>query len=129
MAAGQADLAIGPPPEDWQGPVRTADSEEFVVVTHADDQVARGQTGRVLLGDLAARRWVHFTPDGGLAGFLDRACAAAGFQGRIAVRTEQGMSAANYAAAGLGPTLIPAEIIPPHFGGCCCSPTRRSAAR
>jgi DNA-binding transcriptional LysR family regulator len=27
------------------------------------------------------------------------------------------MSAANYAAAGLGPTLVPAEIIPPHFGG------------
>jgi DNA-binding transcriptional LysR family regulator len=117
MAAGQADLAIGPPPEDWEGPILPVGTEEFVVVTDADDPVARGQAGRVSLGDLAARRWVHFTPDSGLAGFLDRACAAAGFQPRIAVRTEQGMSAANYAAAGLGPTLVPAEIIPPHFGG------------
>jgi DNA-binding transcriptional LysR family regulator len=71
MAAGQADLAIGPPPEDWGGPVRTVGTEEFVVVTHADDPVARGQNGRVILSDLAARRWVHFTPDSGLAGFLD----------------------------------------------------------
>jgi len=122
MAAGQADLAIGPRPEDWEGPVRLVGAEEFVVVTDVHDPVARGRSGRVLLADLAARRWVHFTLDSGLAGFLDRACAAAGFEPRVAVRTEQGMSAANYAAAGLGPTLVPAEIIPPHFGGALLRP-------
>ena len=37
-----------------------------MVVTHADDPVTRGQSGRVILSDLAARRWVHFTPDSGL---------------------------------------------------------------
>jgi DNA-binding transcriptional LysR family regulator len=122
MAAGQADLAIGPVPDEWEGPVRPVGTEEFVVVTHPDDPVARNQAGRVALSDLAARRWVHFTAESGLAGFLDRACAAAGFQPRIAVRTEQGMSAANYAAAGLGPTLVPAEIIPPHFAGLLLTP-------
>ena len=117
MAAGQADVAIGPPPDDWEGSVRHVGTEEFVVVTQAADPAGRGQTGRVLLSDLASRRWVHFTSQSGLADMLDRACAAAGFLPRVAVRTEQAMSAANYAAAGLGPTLVPAEIIPPHFAG------------
>ena len=117
MAAGQADIAIGPPPEDWEGPVRHIGSEEFVIITQPGDPAAQGQTGRVHLSDLASRQWVHYTPESGLAHFLDAACAAAGFRPRIAVRTELGMSAANYAAAGLGPALVPAEIIPPHFPG------------
>jgi DNA-binding transcriptional LysR family regulator len=117
MAAGQADIAIGPPPEDWEGPVRHIGTEEFVIITQPGDPAAQGQTGRVRLSDLASRQWVHYTPESGLAHFLDEACAAAGFRPRIAVRTELGMSAANYAAAGLGPALVPAEIIPPHFPG------------
>jgi DNA-binding transcriptional LysR family regulator len=117
MAAGQADMAIGPAPDDWEGPVRHIGTEEFVVVTQAGDPAAHGQTGRVLLSDLASRQWVHFTPQSGLADILDEACAAAGFRPRVAVRTEHGPSAANYAAAGLGPTLVPAEVIPPHFAG------------
>jgi DNA-binding transcriptional LysR family regulator len=117
MAAGQADIAIGPPPEDWEGPVRHIGTEEFVIITQPGDPAAQGQTGRVHLSDLASRQWVHYTPESGLAHFLDEACAAAGFRPRIAVRTELGMSAANYAAAGLGPALVPAEIIPPHFPG------------
>jgi len=116
-AAGQADIAIGPPPEDWEGPVRHIGTEEFVIITQPGDPAAQGQTGRVHLSDLASRQWVHYTPESGLAHFLDEACAAAGFRPRIAVRTELGMSAANYAAAGLGPALVPAEIIPPHFPG------------
>jgi DNA-binding transcriptional LysR family regulator len=117
MAAGQADIAIGPPPEDWEGPVRHIGTEEFVIITQPGDPAEQGQTGRVRLSDLASRQWVHYTPESGLAHFLDEACAAAGFRPRIAVRTELGMSAANYAAAGLGPALVPAEIIPPHFPG------------
>ena len=117
MAAGQADIAIGPPPEEWEGPVRHIGTEEFVIITQPGDPAAQGQTGRVHLSDLASRQWVHYTPESGLAHFLDAACAAAGFRPRIAVRTELGMSAANYAAAGLGPALVPAEIIPPHFPG------------
>jgi DNA-binding transcriptional LysR family regulator len=53
---------------------------------------------------------------------LDQACAAAGYRPRVAVRTEQATSAANFAAAGLGPTLIPANVIPPHFDGLVLRP-------
>ncbi|MDX3077836.1 LysR family transcriptional regulator [Streptomyces sp. MI02-7b] len=123
MAAGQADVAVGPLPRDWEGTARAIGAEEFLVVTHVDDPVAAVAEGpAVRLADLAERDWVHFTPDSGLSEILDDACAAAGFQPRIAVRTEQAPSAVEYAGAGLGPTLVPANTIPPHFAGTVLRP-------
>ncbi|GAA1951640.1 LysR family transcriptional regulator [Kitasatospora viridis] len=124
MAAGQADLAVGPPPPGWEGPVRHLGTEEFLVVTSADDPAAAGAP-RIRLADLAEREWVHFTPDSGLADLLDQACAAAGFRPRVAVRTEQAPAAVNYAAGGLGPTLVPANTVPPHYGGAVLRPEPR----
>jgi DNA-binding transcriptional LysR family regulator len=125
MAAGQADLAIGPPPPGWDGPVRTLGVEEFVVVLPTDDPAAAGdQAGgkgpgmaRIALRSLADRGWVHYAPGNGLADILDHACAAAGFQPHATVRTEQTAAAPILAAAGLGPTLVPANVIPPRFAG------------
>ncbi|MFC9286016.1 LysR family transcriptional regulator [Streptomyces sp. NPDC057052] len=123
MAAGQADVAVGPLPDDWEGTARHIGTEEFVIVTHADDPVASfDRAPDVRLSDLAEREWVHFTPDSGLSDILDQACAAAGFRPRVAVRTEQAPSAIEYAAAGLGPTLVPANTVPPHFGGAFLRP-------
>jgi DNA-binding transcriptional LysR family regulator len=117
MASGQADLAVGPRPGTWAGPVRTIGVEEFVVAVSSDDPAAAGQAAEVDLGALRDRRWVHYAPDNGLADILDRACAEAGFQPRIAVRTEQTASAPILAAAGLGPALIPANIVPKGYEG------------
>lgn len=115
MAAGQADLAIGPAPLGWDGIVRHLGEEEFVVVVAADDLSAPESGTTVHLADLAERDWVHFTPASGLATALEQACGAAGFSPRVAVRTEQGPSALNFAAAGLGPTLVPSNIVPRDF--------------
>jgi DNA-binding transcriptional LysR family regulator len=60
---------------------------------------------------------VHFAPGNGLADVLESACAAAGFTPRAAVRTEQTAAAPILAAAGLGPTLVPANILPARFAG------------
>jgi DNA-binding transcriptional LysR family regulator len=60
---------------------------------------------------------VHFTQDSGLSRILDNACVAAGFVPKVSVRTEQGPSAARLAASGLGPTLVPGNILPPEFEG------------
>lgn len=123
MNAGQADIAVGPPPPGWEGPVRHLGTEDFLVVTRTDDPAAASDHApRVRLADLAEREWVHFTPDSGLADLLDQACATAGFRPRVAVRTEQAPAAANYAAAGLGPTLVPANTVPPHFNGAVLRP-------
>ncbi|MEV4611656.1 LysR family transcriptional regulator [Kitasatospora sp. NPDC049258] len=118
MAAGEADLAVGPTPAGWEGPVRELGVEEFVVVLPAGELV----TGPVRLAGLAERDWVHYAPGNGLAEVLDQACAKAGFQPRIAVRTEQTAAAPLLAAAGLGPALVPANTLPPGFDGTVLHP-------
>jgi DNA-binding transcriptional LysR family regulator len=115
MNAGEADLAVGPVPPNWPGVTRTLGTEELVVVVATDDPAATGDT--VKLQDLADRSWVHYAPGHGLADVLDNACAQAGFEPRIAVRTEQTAAAPALAAAGLGPTLVPDNILPKDFDG------------
>ncbi len=115
MTTGQADVAIGPSPPAWPHPPQVLGIEEFVVVVAPDDPLARRAT--ISLNDLADRAWVHYTPSHGLADLLDQACAQAGFQPRIAVRTEQTAAAPALAAAGLGPALVPANILPTSFDG------------
>jgi DNA-binding transcriptional LysR family regulator len=114
MAAGQADLAIGPVWPDWTGPIHPLGTEEFVVVLPAD---TTGRRRRIALESLADQAWVHYSPDNGLADVLDQACAAAGFKPRAAVRTEQSAAAPVLAAAGLGPALVPANLIGADFDG------------
>jgi DNA-binding transcriptional LysR family regulator len=109
MNAGEADLAVGPEPSDWSGVIRTLGTEELVVVVASDDPAATGDT--IKLEDLADRAWVHYAPGHGLADVLDHACAQAGFEPRIAVRTEQTAAAPALAAAGLGPALVPDNIL------------------
>ncbi|MFI5690914.1 LysR family transcriptional regulator [Kribbella sp. NPDC051586] len=109
MNAGEADLAVGPEPSNWSGVTRTLGTEELVVVVASDDPAATGDT--VKLQELADRAWVHYAPGHGLADVLDRACALAGFEPRIAVRTEQTAAAPALAAAGLGPALVPDNIL------------------
>ena len=115
MNAGQADLAVGPEPANWSGFTRVLGTEELVVVVGADDPAATGDT--VKLHDLKDRSWVHYAPGHGLADVLDNACAQAGFEPRIAVRTEQTAAAPALAAAGLGPALVPDNILPKDFDG------------
>ncbi|MCP2257528.1 DNA-binding transcriptional regulator, LysR family [Streptoalloteichus tenebrarius] len=122
MREGQADVAVGPPPPDWDGPVRALGVEEFVVVLPTDDPVGADGGGRVDLGVLAEREWVHYAPGHGLADLVERVCAAAGFQPRASVRTEQTASAPLLAAAGLGPALVPANVLPPGFDGLVLRP-------
>lgn len=117
MAAGQADLAVGPTPHRWEGPVRDLGVEEFVIVLPADDPLATSTPAAIALSTLADREWVHFATGNGLAGLLDQACANAGFQPKVAIRAEQTSAVPLLAAAGLGPALVPANIVPRAFDG------------
>ncbi|ADB35555.1 transcriptional regulator, LysR family [Kribbella flavida DSM 17836] len=123
MTTGQADLAIGPSPAAWTGSTHRLGIEEFVVVLASDDALASSDGEQAIsLTELAERAWVHYTPGHGLADLLDQACAQAGFQPRIAVRTEQTAAAPALAAAGLGPALVPANILPAGFDGLVLRP-------
>jgi DNA-binding transcriptional LysR family regulator len=121
MEAGNADLAVGPTPPDWDGPTREIGTEEFVIAA-APDADLPSHAHRARIADLAEHEWVHFTPQSGLSQILDGACAAAGFQPRVSVRTEQGPSALNLALAGVGIALVPGNIVPPHFEGILLRP-------
>lgn len=130
MRNGEADVGIGPTPSGWLGELTVLGDEEIVLAVAGDDPIA-GTEGPVELSRLADRAWVHFTPGHGLAELLDHACAQAGFNPEVAVRAEQTASAPLLAAAGLGPTLVPASIIPEGFDGqifATSPPTRRSFA-
>ncbi|GHE23971.1 LysR family transcriptional regulator [Streptomyces capillispiralis] len=117
MYAGQADIAIGPRPEEWDGPLQSLGIERFVVVTAHDDPLAREGLTSLSLTSLASREWVHFTPSSGLSDVLDEACRSHGFSPVVVIRTEQASSALRLAAAGLGLTLVPENNVPPHFSG------------
>jgi DNA-binding transcriptional LysR family regulator len=80
-----------------------------LALPHGDPLLAKRS---INLAELTERRWVHFAPSHGLAELLDLQCAAAGFKPRVAVRTSQVVAAPLFAAAGLGPALVPDHIVP-----------------
>src|SRR6184192_4251812 len=70
---GVADFAIGPRPvRRWEGPLEVIGWEEFVVVVHSADPLARRK--RVRLEELSDREWVLYHPDHGLAGIVEEVC-------------------------------------------------------
>ncbi|HLY13299.1 MAG TPA: LysR family transcriptional regulator [Candidatus Limnocylindrales bacterium] len=116
MEAGMADVAVGPTPPGWTGPIEVIGVEEFVIAAAPGVELPTdGLTVR--MADLADREWVHFTPPSGLSDILEEACRAAGFEPRAAVKTEQAPSALALALEGLGLTLVPGNVVPPDFRG------------
>lgn len=111
VRSGVGDIAIGPRPESWDGPIFSLGYEEFVIVLARSDPLS-GQPGRLALEKLAHREWVLFPPHHGLSRVIATACGHANFQPRESVQTEQVEAAARLAAAGLGPTLLPNDALP-----------------
>jgi DNA-binding transcriptional LysR family regulator len=112
VAEGSADLGIGPRPEDWTGPLESLGWEELVLILPPGDPLRRGDKP-VRLAALSEREWVLFEREHALAELTDRLCAAEGFTPRAAVRSAQIAGVAALAGAGLGPVLLPANIVSP----------------
>lgn len=104
------DLGIGPPPLNWDGPTETLGWEEFKVVIARSDRFAH--RAQISLSALAEHEWVAFPEDHGLNEVLLEACQRAEFSPRRAVETSQVETATRLAAAGIGPALVPENIIP-----------------
>ena len=116
MRRGVADVAIGPRPAHWDDDVRVLGEEDLVVV------LAEWPGERIALAELADRPWVLYAHDNSLTPVVERACAAAGFSPRAAVRTHHTATAVRLAAAGLGPALAPASMIAEAAGGAVAWP-------
>jgi len=113
VAAGSADLGVGPMPGRWDGPVYELGEENLVLVLPEGDPLA--VEGRVSLDlrELSDRPWVLYDERYALAPLVVQACAKAGFTPRAAVRTRHAATALQLAAAGLGPALIPESVLEP----------------
>jgi DNA-binding transcriptional LysR family regulator len=122
MGLGGADVAVTAAPLQWDGPVRVLGQEELVVVLTADDPVMDGGRRTVALAELADRQWVLYAPDNALAQVVDQVCSAAGFVPHPAVRTHHTATAVQLAAAGLGPALVPRNMIEGDFHGVVLDP-------
>ena len=114
---GVGDIAVGPRPSDWSGPVVELGWEEFVVVLPSLDPLGRRER-HVSVEELEDRDWVLFGPDHGLSELILETCARAGFTPRRTVETGQVAAAANLAAAGLGVTMVPDNIVPTGLDAC-----------
>jgi DNA-binding transcriptional LysR family regulator len=122
MRLGAADVAVGPRPLGWDGPIRSLGQEDLVVVLAVDDPLVEAGRKRVALEQLADRPWTLYSSDNGLAPVVLDACAAAGFTPRPAVHTHHTATAVQLAAAGLGPALVPENVVDPGFTGALLRP-------
>ncbi|MEU6389405.1 LysR family transcriptional regulator [Streptomyces sp. NPDC046939] len=113
---GLGDLAIGPRPRAWDGPVLSLGHEEFVVVLpHGHpllDEATGARATAVELHTLADQGWVLFGQGHGLNDLISGYCSSEGFRPIPAVRTWQVNAAARLAAAGVGPALLPDNAVP-----------------
>ncbi len=115
VRGGVGDIAIGPVPARWEGTLERLGLEELVVVLPASDPLAGRE--RIPLVELADRHWILFQPGHGLTDVVTAACREAGFEPRAAVRTTQVEAATRLAVAGLGPTMVPDNVVSPEFAG------------
>jgi DNA-binding transcriptional LysR family regulator len=122
MRLGTADVAVGPRPRGWDGPMRSLGQEDLVVAVAVDDPLLEGGRTSVALEQLADRPWTLYTSDNGLSPVVAEACAAAGFTPRAAVHTHHTATAVQLAAAGLGPALVPENVVEPGFAGALLRP-------
>jgi DNA-binding transcriptional LysR family regulator len=110
VANGVGDVAVGPTPAAWHGPVEPIGAEELVIVLPRTDALATGEP--ISLGQLADRGWILFHTGHGLSDVVTAACRGAGFDPHSAVRTTQVEAAVRLAAAGVGPAMVPDNCVP-----------------
>ncbi len=116
VAAGVGDLGIGTVPRAWSGPCEELGWEELVAVLPPKDPLLSSDAP-VDLDALRSREWVLYDRQQGLSDIISTACAQAGFQPRPVVETAQVEAAARFAAAGLGPALVPLNNVPADLRG------------
>ncbi|MFG2753657.1 LysR family transcriptional regulator [Streptomyces xanthophaeus] len=119
LERGVADLAVGPEPKEWTGPVLPAGREELVLVVPFDDPLSG--RGSVRLAELADRDWIRCAMEPSVQGepVIDWACGTAGFTPRTVMRTEHTSTAVRMAAAGVGIVVAPAHMVRGAVGEDC----------
>ncbi|WP_091447962.1 LysR family transcriptional regulator [Actinokineospora iranica] len=82
--------------------------EELVIAVSSGDRLAGA--GAVGIEALRGRGLVSLPKGTGMRACLERACAAAGFEPRVALEVSNPAMLADLAARGLGPAILPASL-------------------
>ncbi|MFE9324278.1 LysR family transcriptional regulator [Nocardia sp. NPDC052278] len=108
VRSGQGDLAVGPRPEPWDGPVVSLGYEEMVLVGPA----GRNMGSAVGAEELASADWILYEAEQGMSEIADRVATSLGFTPRAVARTGQVTAALLFAMEGLGVALVPNNVVP-----------------
>ncbi|MEU9449900.1 LysR family transcriptional regulator [Streptomyces sp. NPDC048277] len=108
MRGGRGDIAVGPRPEPWEGPVVSLGYEEMVVTGPAEYPADTAADP----AELAAADWVLYEPEQGMSEVVDRLAGHFGFTPRAVARTGQVSAALLFAVEGIGLTVTPENAVP-----------------
>lgn len=108
LRGGRGDIAVGPRPEHWEGPVVTLGYEEMVVV--GPDEYPPGAPAGA--GELAAAPWVLYEPEQGMSEVVETLAGRLGFTPRAVARTGQVAAALQFAVEGVGLAVTPQNAVP-----------------
>jgi len=115
IGTDEIDAALLPGPPPGQFTVTALAEEEIVLTAPADHPLAARPAVR--LEELEGEPLVHFAPDNGLSGWLDRSLARAGVRAETVMRTSVTTAAPLLAAAGLGIAVSPVSAVSDGFPG------------
>ncbi|MFF4117952.1 LysR family transcriptional regulator [Streptomyces sp. NPDC001714] len=113
MRSGQGDIAVGPRPDPWEGPVISLGYEEMVVTGSAEYPPGTAADP----AELAAADWVLYEQEQGMSEVVDRLAGHLGFRPRAVARTGQVSAALLFAVEGIGVTVTPENAVPLRWSG------------
>jgi len=108
MRGGLGDIAVGPRPHLWEGPVHSLGYEEMVVIGAAEHPPNTSASP----AELATSDWVLYEPEQGMSEVVDRLAGHFGFTPRAVARTGQVSAALLFAVEGIGVTVAPENAVP-----------------
>ncbi|OBJ21153.1 LysR family transcriptional regulator [Mycobacterium colombiense] len=111
----EIDVAVLPLPVPDRFTRSVVADEEIVLAAPSGDPLARRRSVRIQ--DLQDARIVHYSPENGLSGWLDRSLAAAGISAEAVMRTAVTTAAPQLAAAGFGVAVCPVSAVNAGFPG------------
>ncbi|PRY39585.1 LysR family transcriptional regulator [Umezawaea tangerina] len=115
VESDEVDVALVPAPVPDRFTTTAVAEEEIVLAAPADHPLAGLPAVRV--ADLEGAPLVHYAPENGLSGWLDRALAKAGVRAEPVMRTAVTTAAPQLAAAGLGVAVCPVSAVSAGFPG------------
>ena len=113
--ADEVDVALVPLPVPDRFTTTYVADEEVVLAASSDHPLVRRPTVR--MQSLEGAHIVHFAPENGLSGWLERSLSEAGIHTETVMRTAVSAAAPQLAAAGLGVAVCPVSAVSAGFPG------------